>query len=322
MNLVKWFRKNNTKVMAVVVIVLMVGFVGGSSLSYLLRGSGGMGTTVARYGGKHKITRNDRALAQQELEILQSLQLDRVMRAQNLRGLLLGELLFTQSQGAAPIMDTIRQAIRQGRYRISEKQLSAMYDRAVPPDIYWLLLRQEAESSGFHVRTEDAGELLGTLIPQLFEGQTYATVMQSRISRFRQSEEGIQAAFARLLAVLQYAEAACSMGALTASQIRHLAAAEGESMEVEFVRIEAASFADKDTTPPEADLKAQFEKGKDVFAGQVSEADPYGFGYRLPARLQLEYIALKLSEVSSIIKPPTPQEAEEYYHRNRNQLFT
>ncbi len=29
MNLVKWFRKNNKKVMAVVVIVLMIGFIGG-----------------------------------------------------------------------------------------------------------------------------------------------------------------------------------------------------------------------------------------------------------------------------------------------------
>jgi len=36
MNLVKWLRKNNMKVMAVVVIVLMVAFVGGSALNYLL----------------------------------------------------------------------------------------------------------------------------------------------------------------------------------------------------------------------------------------------------------------------------------------------
>ena len=37
MSLVKWFRKNNTKIMAVVVIVLMVGFIGGSALTSLLQ---------------------------------------------------------------------------------------------------------------------------------------------------------------------------------------------------------------------------------------------------------------------------------------------
>jgi hypothetical protein len=322
MNLVKWFRKNNTKIMAVVVIVLMVGFIGGSSLTYLLRGSGGMGATVARYGGKHKITAYDRMLARQELEMLQSLQVDRVLRAQNLRGLLLAELLFTHTQGAAPIMDAIRQTIQQGRYRVSEKQLRAMYDRTVPPDIYWLLLRNEAESAGFHIRSEDAGELLGTLIPQLFQGETYRTVMQAQMNRFGQSEANILAAFGKLLAVLQYAEAICSMESLTSAEIRHLAASEGETMDAEFVRIAAEFFADKDVTPPEAELQAQFEKYKDVAPGQVSETDPQGFGYKLPARLQLEYIALKLSDVSATVKPPTPQEMEEYYEQNRAGRFT
>ena len=35
MNLVKWFRKNNKKVMAVVVVVIMLGFVGGTYLQQL-----------------------------------------------------------------------------------------------------------------------------------------------------------------------------------------------------------------------------------------------------------------------------------------------
>ena len=38
MNLVRWFRKNNSKIMAVVVVVIMVGFIGGSALTKLLQG--------------------------------------------------------------------------------------------------------------------------------------------------------------------------------------------------------------------------------------------------------------------------------------------
>ena len=37
MNLVKWLRKNNKKIMAVVVIVIMFGFIGGSALRQISR---------------------------------------------------------------------------------------------------------------------------------------------------------------------------------------------------------------------------------------------------------------------------------------------
>ncbi len=323
MNLVKWFRKNNTKVMAVVVIVLMVGFVGGSSLSYLLRGSGGMNETVAHYGAKRqKITPSDRMVARQELEILQALRLDRVMQSQDLRGLLLGQLLFSQSQGSAPIMDTIRQAIQQNRYRISDKQLSEMNKRTVPADIYWLLLRNEAESAGFRLPIEDVGELLGQLIPRLFEGGAYETVMHAQVNRFSVPEGTIVATFGKLLAVLQYADAICSMENMTTSQLRHTAAIEGESMDIEFVKIEAEMLADKEATPPQAKLQAHFDEYKDFFPGEVSQVNPYGFGYKQPARVQLDYIALKLEDVSSIVKPVTPQEAETYFRQNRERLFT
>ena len=59
MSLVKWFRKNNKKVMAVVVIGCMAGFVGGSYLSYLGRSGPSPSDTVAHYLEGKKITRSD-----------------------------------------------------------------------------------------------------------------------------------------------------------------------------------------------------------------------------------------------------------------------
>ena len=136
MSFVKWLRKNNTKIMAVVVIVLMIGFIGGSSLSYLLSGSGGLKDTVAFYGGKHKITNYDLVTAREELELLQALQADRVLQAQDLRGVLLSELLFSQSRGSPAVMNQVLQMIRRSQLDISEKQLAAIYDRTVPPTFY------------------------------------------------------------------------------------------------------------------------------------------------------------------------------------------
>jgi hypothetical protein len=74
MHLVKWFRKNKTKVMAIVVIVILFGFVGGSYISQLgQRRRMGLHKAVARFADDRKITNYDRQLAQRELDILRML---------------------------------------------------------------------------------------------------------------------------------------------------------------------------------------------------------------------------------------------------------
>ena len=322
MNLVKWFRKNNTKVMAVVVIVLMVGFVGGSALTQLLRGRGGMNKAVAYYGlKKHKITPNDRGLARQELEILQALGASQILQYQDLRGALLGELLLSESSGSAELINGLRQHIQQNRYFVSDKQLKAMYERTVPTDIFWILLRDEARDAGFHVRADDIGQMLGQVIPRLYEGRTYAQAMQAIIGRYGMPENEILAIFGRLWAVLQYAEAACSIEGVTDSEIRHVASYENQTLTTECVQIKASYFADKSATPSETDMAAQFEKYRALPAGQANEANPYGFGYALPDRIQLECMALDLTEVASTVAKPTAEETEVYYQQNRK-LFS
>ncbi len=56
--------------------------------------------------------------------------------------------------------------------------------------------------------------------------------------------------------------------------------------------------------------------------GDASESNPFGFGYRLPNRVQFEYIAVKLSDVAAIVKPPTDEDVEQYYQQNRARQFT
>ncbi len=322
MNLVKWFRKNNTKVMAVVVVVLMVGFVGGTALTSLLHTSGGMDDAIAHYGAKQrKLTPNDRNQARVELEILQALGAGQILRSRDLRGVLLGELLFSQDR-AADMVTNLWQYIQRNRYRVSEKQLSAMYDRTVPGDMYWILLRDEAETAGFHVRTEDVGQMLGSGIPQLYPGTTYAQVMQQMISRHGVPEKTILATFGKLWAVLQYAEAVCSLETATASEVRHLASRQSEAMTAELVQFKASYFEDKAATPSAAEMAAQFSKHRDAFAGEASEENPYGFGYKLPDRIQVEYIALDFNDVPALIDHPTAEETETYYQQNRDRIYT
>ncbi len=324
MSFMKWMRKNNKKLMAVVVIVLMVAFIGGSSFSFLMRGSGGMNKAVAYYGDKQKITHYDRMIADQELKLLEELgAADLLRNQQDLRSLLLSELLFAQSRDSAAVLEMARQLIQRGQYRISERQLSDMYtSRTAPSDIYWILLGREAEAAGIYVRSQDVGEMLGRNVPYMFQGATYPQMMKIWVSRHGMPEARILATFGKLLAVLQYAQVISSMENITTSQIRHLASSESETLDAEYVSLEASAFADKQQTPSEEAMLRQFNPYKESIPGDVTEANPYGFGYRLPNRVQLDYIALKLSDVAAIIKQPTEEDAEQYYQQNRARQYT
>jgi hypothetical protein len=325
MNLVRWFRKYNMKIMAFVVIGTMFGFIGGGSLLQQLsrRRSG----VLAYFGEKNEITDNDLLSARQELEILRMLRADALLRSQNLHGVFLGELLFTEQSTSPALINRIKQTIRTNQYRISENQINDIYKRqyqrqTIPPNIYWLLLQNEAQDAGIRISNTQVGELLGRAIPQLFEGQSYSQLIGTIIRHQRIPEEQILTTLGKLLAILQYSSIVCSNEDLTSRQIMQTASTEEERVNVEFVKFDSAVFAEKLEEPGADKIAEQFNKYKAIAPGAVSDENPHGFGYRLPDRVQLEYIAVKLDEVKTIVKRPTQDEIGDYYSRNKELLFT
>ncbi|MCJ7692718.1 MAG: hypothetical protein MUO22_04825, partial [Sedimentisphaerales bacterium] len=219
MNLIKWIRKNERKILAIVVIVLMVGFIGGSYLSQLGRGGSGRKTLIARYRVKGKITDYDRAIAQRELEILRSLGMDRMLRSQDLRGVFLAELLFSEGRTSPELLMGLKRAIATQGLRISDEQIAGLYRHTVPGDIYWILLKREAAEAGLAISGQAAGNILGSILPQLFNGASYSQVINS-LRNQKVSEEAAREAFSELLAVLEYARMTSTSEGLTESQIR------------------------------------------------------------------------------------------------------
>jgi len=297
----------------------MFGFIGGGALQQLSRRRAG---TIAYFGKNSKITDNDRMQAQHELEILRMLRADAVLRSQDLNGIFLGELLFSEQRASVALINRLKQSIRSNQYQISEKQINDLYRRQVPPFIYWLLLQNEAENAGIRISNEQAGELLGRIIPQLFQGQTYKQLISAIITQQRIPEQQILTALSKLLAVLQYSAIVCSNEDLTARQITQMATNEEERINVEFVKFDSAVFAEQQQAPGEDKIAEQFNKYKAIAPDTISDENPCGFGYKLPDRVRLEYIAVKLEEVKTIVKRPTQDEMGNYYSRNKLQLYT
>jgi hypothetical protein len=307
------------KLMAVVVIALMFIFVAGD---FIQRGNIQTSTQVVGHIGTQKITNYDLYVARGELDLLRSLRADDLLRAQDLQGVFLAELLFSDQRGSPELMSRVKSAIRRNLYAISDKQINDIYRRQAPPHVLWFCLQNEARRAGIGIPNEQAGELLGQAIPQLFGGQTYSQFMTALMGRQGIPEQQILATLGELLAVWQYAQMMCVNEGLTRQQVMVEAASERETIDAQLVEFEAKLFAAAQAAPGQEQVQQHFDKYKTFVAGVISEENPYGFGYKLPARASLEYIAVKLDDVRTIVTPPTQDDVGDYYNRNKEELFS
>ncbi len=320
MSLVRWFRKNNSKVMAVVVIVIMFGFIGGSYLSYLGRRRSPLNKAVAFYLDDIKISQNDLNAAHNELETLTMVLADDLLRAQDIEGIALAELLFTAKQKNVDLVRFTRQIITRQEYRIRGANLGPIYERTMIPAFYWVLLKAEATRAGVSVSNTEAAQLLNQSIPVLTEGTiTYPRMIQE-LGKRGYTEKALLEAMGDLLAVLQYCRYVCSNEDLTLSEMALDAAYNMEIVDANVVKFDASVFVKDAPEPSEDELLAHFEKHKDFLQGHTTQDYPYGFGYKIPDRVQLEYIAIKLGDVKQTIPAPSAEETEIYYRTHQSRF--
>lgn len=329
MNLIKWLRKNNMKVMAVVVVLLMIAFIMPASLKQFGQTRGGQNKIVALMRENTKITNYDMLMARQELDILKMLRVEEMLRGvavplfrvRDFHALLLNELLFSE-QGVSPaLIRHMEQLIRTNEYRISSKQLNDIYKRPMGSDVYWLLLKAEAEQAGVRISNEIAGEQLSRTIPQIFPKATYSQVIGLLINQRGVPEGQILTTFGKLLAVMEYSRMICSGEIITSRQTTQDASWDNETIDTKLVRFDSSVFAESQSEPAQEEISTYFEKYKKFFAGDATEQNPHGLGYKLPDRVMLEYIAVKLDDISKTVTKPTQEEIEEYYQRHREELF-
>jgi hypothetical protein len=314
--------------MVAVVFIAIVGFVLAPILRQFSRPARELKKPVAYFGEDGEITSRDLALARRELTILARLNTSVLLKSLqlaefgilDLQAIFLGELLFSDRRVSPEVSRSIKLMAGRYNYRISDEQINDIYRTAYPKDVYWLLLTNEAQKAGIRVSAENAKKVLAGLIPQLFGGVVYSQVLEAIVSEQGVTEDMILETFAKLQAILHYATAVCSIEEVTDSQIRQSVSVENETMDIEFVTFSASTFAEAEGQPGEEEISAHFDKYKKFFAGSISEDNPYGFGYKLPDRAELEYITIKLEDVKSLVPEPTQDETEEFYRQHRKEF--
>ncbi|MDD5010804.1 MAG: hypothetical protein PHQ00_01640, partial [Phycisphaerae bacterium] len=128
------------------------------------------------------------------------------------------------------------------------------------------------------------------------------------------------AAFADVLSIIVYARIVNDAEDVTIPQLENIFARTKGKINAEFVQFGADDFLDKVSEPDETQISAQFEKYKNTLPGEITDDNPYGFGYKLPPRVAMDYVIVKLDDVKKLVDKPTEEEAEEYYQRNLEQF--
>ena len=224
-------------------------------------------------------------MANQQIEILRMLGIEPLLRpedprygsTQDLRIILLGELIFPERSSAVESISRIKQIVSMDNYGVSDKQINEIYTKQYPASIYWILLTREAHEAGVRTPIEQTKSQLEMIVPRLHRGATYAQVIGAIEKRNRVSEQQVLDAFGDMTSVIEYCRTICATENRTIQQVLNQTNLRRETIDVNYVVCGADTFADESFKPGADKVAEQFEKYKGNFAGEVSEEQSIRF---------------------------------------------
>ncbi len=325
MSLTRWMRKNRTRLMAILTVFIMISFVGGYALKQILSTMRiGVEKPVAKIG-EREIKPEELRQAERELRILKALYMDQMLRAKrdqyrqpDYKALLLGQVIFHDTQGAALISSELKRAANQGRLEVGTEQIDAFFNKLADNGyLYWHLLKKEAKAAGIVVSDENAKAFLRQAIPQLTGNQADAATMVSGTAvSFSVNESDIIKTVGDMLGVLIYSNIITGNENITTEQLKSQVFNRVRRIEASFVEFSADDYIDEEAPVGDEIMKAHFEKYKEFFPYETGPENPYSFGYKQPARAKVEYLAVSMDEVEKLIPAVTPEQTEEFYRNN------
>jgi hypothetical protein len=137
--------------------------------------------------------------------------------------------------------------------------------------------------------------------------------------------ESIQRAIAQLMLVRQAYNRAASAIKVSEPMLKHDLATMGQTITLSAIDFTTAKYRDKVPAPNADQIKKQFEQFADTVRGQVTDANPFGFGYKYPDRVKLQYIAIPRAEVRRAVEASKDAytwevESNKYYLQHPNEF--
>ncbi len=185
--------------------------------------------------------------------------------------------------------------------------------------IMFLLLQKEAQKMSITVSNDQLNGMIEN-IPTLKTGDP-------------DRDDDLRAALSQLLLVRQAYERASSAIKITQPMIVQQLAAMGQSLTLNTVELNASQYTSKVPPVSPEQLKAQFDQFAGLLKGAIYADNPFGFGYKFPDRVKIQYISTPRAQVRAFVeantapgKPKDPYEweveAQKYYRQNQTEFAT
>ena len=256
--MIKFFRKHNKQLLAVLTVVLMIAFVGGTALTSLMQPNPS-GDVLFHAFGK-PVTNGDLAVIERQTSILSRLGLP-----------------WNYPWGP------------QGRVEPLDQR-------------HYLLLLREAEERGLRPGLEQARLQLATFSIDLNQFSLNNKV----------ATEEIELAVANYISVKQLWNMARGSIVPSELEIQQAVRDQYEKLNAHIVEVKSSPLIEPDAEISEDDVLAHFEKYKE----QTSGGSALEFGYLIPDRVQVEYLAINTGEIA-LAQPITEKQAETYWRAHQ-----
>ena len=177
------------------------------------------------------------------------------------------------------------------------------------PDLFALLVK-EAQRMGVTVSKDRVNEIIQNYLPP------QAQQDEDRLDALRFAlEQGmlVQNAFERAASVVKVSQ----------PLRQHELARQAQAISVNLVEYDAAKYSAKIQPPTTQQIQEQFTKFRDNLRGNANPTtNPFGFGYKYPDRMKLQYVAVPRMEVRRAVEAsqePRRWDIDAYKHYTQNQ---
>jgi len=356
MNVMRWFRKNNKKLMVVIVFVVMIAF-GLPTVFFRGAGRGDPSKVTVGYiadaaGERTEITLGMLNRAERDIRSLEVLELPRMAvdygilsRVGELGGIgvfpvLAGHLMFfSQDEFSLRARDMLAQKAQVEGWAADREELEQILtqiDQLVGVDSssaakYYCLLSAEADRAGIRASVKQIETVLTVRKDMISQGYLQPVPLRVIRRQLSMTNDDLRGAIGNYLSILLYANVVTKPLAVSESQLK---TALREKVGIgnvagTFVNFPAELYAEEIAEPSDEQLQVHFETYKQYHPGPVTYENPHGLGYMLKDRVQVEYLRIDLGEAKKVIEAEfaqlsikdQEQRIQEYWQANRERFL-
>ncbi len=347
MTVMRWFRKNNKKLLVGIVFVIMLAF---GLPNFFFRGNRGRNPgTVVRFsvnspsGEEVQVTAAMLRQAEMEIQVLQTLGIDQMVATGKLNKvpgfksigqyspLMTYALFFNDGRMGPGIRQMLYQQAMQAGWAFDKdaaENVKLAIDQLTSPEhsqpsLHYLLLSLEAQHAGLAARDDQVSALL--------KARPQGVSLKAVSKKLRIAYDTQRSALANYIAILRYADMVSSTLNLSEPELQQAVAnqVELETIGGTFVRFRADLFRDEVAAPTPEQIEEQFQAHREADPQDADDDNPHAFGYMLPDRVEVEYLQVSLDEAQELVSDefaqlaPGEQEARirEFWSDNRH-MFT